>query len=740
MSNPTYGNKTQSGLSRAVTIVAVVVIIIIFAVGGVVLILPSLNHTTTVSQVTTISTSASTASSSAATSVTTTSPIVTSTSATSTNVPTTFTWETTNTITQVDPNVAYDPYGSAIDANVYESLLWFNQSSPTQLIPWLAQSFTASPDHANWNFTLRSGITFADGNPLNASAVYFSFYRMLLTDGSSPTGYGTQFAFDIQQFLNTSLSSVLCCAQTYNAKYVQEVLAQNFVQITGPMTFNMHLINPGAEFAYVIAGYNWGAIIDPTFVMQHDLALWNQSSSGYHLPYPQLSGSLSNMMQQYFLDEVATCGSGITPQGCGTTYLDGSYQGSLAGTGPYTLQSVAQDSSLIVFQANPNYWGGAYQFMGGQKIVPTFKTLQFKYVPSLSTREIDLKNAALSGQAVMIDVPPSNLYDVANRNSWTQNGTLNSIIPGVTLWGPYQELKTNLFYFGVNVTNALTGDYYKFQPFADIRFRLALADSVNMTVMNQLYNNNLGSVAQNLIPPGLAPAGVYNPSIEPVYNYNLTAVGSYLLDAMLHPLTKFTFTNGTAAPTGFFNNTFGCPALNSQGQCTNPIAQTITMSYPNGRAVQEAIFNQMASVLNGISSQYNMGLSFVLQPLPIGQLYAEAFSGYLYFRGSGGYGADYNYVLNFLAANFPPGSPGAAAVGWNLTAMGPLYQQAVKASASGNLSGLIQVTNQMNELANQEVMYMYTFYPAVFYVTTSVVQGFQFNPALDGNIYGVNLY
>ena len=733
--------KNRIGLSRAITLVAVVIVIIIVAIGGVALILPSLNHTTTITQGTTVTTSASTASTSAATSVTSTSPVVTTTTSTSaSNVPTTFTWETTNTITQVDPNIAYDPYGSAIDGNVYESLLWFNQTSPTQLIPWLAQNYTVSSDHANWNFTLRSGISFADGNPLNSTAVYFSFYRTLMTDGSSPTGFGTQFAYDIQQFLNTNLSSVLCCTQTYNSTYVQQVLAQNFVQITGPMTFTMHLINPGAEFAYVIAGYNWGAIVDPTYVMQHDLALWNQSSTGYKLPYPQLNGNLSNMIQEYFLDMVATCRSGITPQGCGTTYLDGSFQGSLAGTGPYVLQSVAQDSSLIVFQANSNYWGGAYQYMGGQKLVPTFKTMQFKYVPSLSTREIDLKNAALSKQAVMIDVTAANLYDVADRNTWTTNGTLRSIIPGVTLWGPYQELKTNLFYFGVNVTNALTGDYYKFQPFADIRFRLALADSVNMSVMNQLYNNNLGSVAQNLIPPGLAPNGVYNPSIKPAYSYNLTAVENYLLDAMYHPMTKFTFTNGTAAPTGFFNNTFGCSSLNSQGVCSNPISQTIPLSYPNGRAVQEAIFNQMAAVLNGISAKYNMGLSFVLQPLPIGQLYAEAFSGYLYFRGSGGYGADYNYVLNFLAANFPPGSPGAAAVGWNLTAMGPLYQQAVKASASGNLSGLIQVSNEMNELANHEVMYMYTFYPSVFFVTTSVVQGFTFNPALDGNIYGVNLY
>jgi ABC-type transport system substrate-binding protein len=631
--------------------------------------------------------------------------------------------------------VTYDVYGGAILSNVYESLVWFNQSSPTTLIPWLAQSFTSSNNSADWNFTLRSGIQFSDGESLNSTAVYFSFYRELLTDGSSPTGYGTQYSYDIQQFLNTSLSSVLCCPQTYNANYVQKVLAQNFVQIQSPMTFEMHLIHPGAEFPFVIAGYNYGDIIAPMYVMQQDLALWNQSSTGYKLPYPELSGNLSTMIQQYFLDEVSTCGSGVTPKGCGETYLDGSFQGSLAGTGPYLIKSVAKDSSLIEMVVNPNYWGGPYQYMNGAKINPTFKTLDFKFVPSISTREIDLKNAALSGQAMMIDVPETNLYDVADRNAWNQNGTLVSTGQGVTLWGPYQEIKTNLFYFGVNVTNPQTLSYYKFQPFADIRFRLAFGDSVNMSQMNQLYNSNLGSVANNLIPPGLAPAGVYNASIKPAYSYNLSAVQNLLLDVMFHPITKFTFTNGSAAPPGLFNNTFGCSALNAQGQCSNPIPQTILFSYPSGRVTQEAIFNQMATVLNNVSTTYNMGLSFVLQPLPIGELYAEAFSGYLMFRGSGGYGADYNYVLNFLAANFPPGSPGAAAVGWNLTAEGPLYQQAAAASASGNLTSLIKISNQMNELANNDVMYMYTFYPETFYVTTSNVHGLQYNPAIDGVVY-----
>ncbi len=130
----------------------------------------------------------------------------------------------------------YDFYGAILDdAATYENLLWYNGNSSTQLIPWLASNYTVSPDLKTYNFTLRSGITFADGEPLNSSAVYFSLNRVLVMDASTPSGHGTQFAPDFQNLLNTSLASALCgCEITYNQAFVNEVLAENFVQIHRP--------------------------------------------------------------------------------------------------------------------------------------------------------------------------------------------------------------------------------------------------------------------------------------------------------------------------------------------------------------------------------------------------------------------------------------------------------------------------------------------------------------------------
>jgi len=625
----------------------------------------------------------------------------------------------------------YDFYGAILDdAATYENLLWYNGTSSSQLIPWLAQSYTVSSDLKTYNFTLRSGITFADGEPVNSSAVYFSLNRVLVMDASTPTGHGTQFAPDFQNLLNTSLASALCgCHITYNANFVNNVLGENFVQITGPMSFSIHLATASNFFPYILSNYNFGWIIAPEFVMQHDLALWNQSSTGYTLPYPILHGNLSSQINQYYLDEVATCDNGQTPTGCATTYLDGSYQGSLAGSGPYEISSYNRATNDLTFNINPNYWGGPYQFMGGKKISPTFTTVKMDYVPSITTRELDLQNAARSGQAMAIDVPNNNIYDVADRNSWINNGTLLSTIPGVSLYGPLPVVGTNFVPFAENVSNALTGTYYAFQPFADLRLRLAFADSVNMTAINEFSNNNIGQNALNVVPPPVAPNGIYNSSIVPRYSFNLTGTQNLLLEAMMHPITQFTMVNGAAAPAGLFNNTFGCSSLGSNGQCAKPVQRTVTLTYDAGDTVYEAIFTDIAVAINNISSFYNMGLTVQIQPVPTGQMLTQGLADQLYSSYQT-WVVDYPWASNILGAVLAPGHFTAASDGWNLTRMTQLYQQDLAADAQNNVSGLIKVSNAMNELANQAVEYIWVNHPETVAVITSNVKGFAYNPAL----------
>ena len=736
----------RRGVSRVGTVAVVVIIIVILGVAGFVALSQRTSTNTTNTTPTTSTatlptstsatqpTTSSTSSSSFTTSSSNTTAISTTSSSTSSSqsAPSTFTYETVNTPRELDPQVSYAEYDYNILQNLYETLLWYNGTTSSTVIPWLAQNYTISADGLHVQFTLRQGITFEDGEPLNSTAAYFALNRLLIEDGSAPNSFGTQGSWVVQQLLNTSLSFILGGPHAYTEAWAREVLAQNFVQITGPYTFTLNIQNPNAALPFLFAN-QWSALVAPSYVMQHDLALWSNPSNGYKLPYTSLSGNFTQRINEYFLDEVNTCGTGATPSGCGVTYLDYSQNGSLAGSGPYILSSFDLTTNDFVLHVNPSYWGGPFQFTGGEKIVPTFKTIDINYIPQLTTREIDLKTAASSGAALAIDIPNTNLYDIANANLWKANHTLASIVPGVSLYGPYTGFNTNMELFATNVTNQQTGQLYKFQPFADLRLRLAFADGVNMTQINADYNNNVGQVAINGMPPGYPPPGTYNASITPRYSYNLTAVQDLMLSAMEHPLTSFTFKNGTAAPVGYFNNTFGCPVLAPSGTCAHPVPQSITIAYPAGQTVDEQVMTEIATAINNVSTTYNMGLTVSVVPIPLGQQTVDGFSGYLYMWSSSA-NADYPWAIDFLGPLYDPNNIFTGPAGWNITIMSNLFNQAVKATSNGNISGVVAASDLMNQISNEEVQYLWTIYPEFIQPITSNVRGLTYNPAIYGTI------
>ncbi len=65
--------------------------------------------------------------------------------------------------------------------NVYEGLVRYAPGT-LEVEPGLAESWEISEDGTEYTFTLREGVTFHDGTPLNAEAVKFNFDRMLNED------------------------------------------------------------------------------------------------------------------------------------------------------------------------------------------------------------------------------------------------------------------------------------------------------------------------------------------------------------------------------------------------------------------------------------------------------------------------------------------------------------------------------------------------------------------------------
>lgn len=79
---------------------------------------------------------------------------------------------------KLDPAQIDDGESSKVVNAIFEGLLRYKPGS-TEVEPWLAESYTISPDGLTYTFKLRKGITFHDGTPFNADAVVYSIGRQL---------------------------------------------------------------------------------------------------------------------------------------------------------------------------------------------------------------------------------------------------------------------------------------------------------------------------------------------------------------------------------------------------------------------------------------------------------------------------------------------------------------------------------------------------------------------------------
>ena len=79
--------------------------------------------------------------------------------------------------TYIDPAVGSDMSSSASLCNLYDPLVWPTPEGDVE--PWVAESWTSSPDGLVWTFTIRTGIKFHTGNELTAEDVAFSMERLL---------------------------------------------------------------------------------------------------------------------------------------------------------------------------------------------------------------------------------------------------------------------------------------------------------------------------------------------------------------------------------------------------------------------------------------------------------------------------------------------------------------------------------------------------------------------------------
>jgi peptide/nickel transport system substrate-binding protein len=86
----------------------------------------------------------------------------------------------------LDPHQIFDVPMQLYSLNDYDNLYRY-EGNPPELKPWLAESYTVSPDGLTYEFKLRQGAKFHDGSEITAEDVVYSFKRVLAL-GKGPSG------------------------------------------------------------------------------------------------------------------------------------------------------------------------------------------------------------------------------------------------------------------------------------------------------------------------------------------------------------------------------------------------------------------------------------------------------------------------------------------------------------------------------------------------------------------------
>lgn len=96
----------------------------------------------------------------------------------------TFTYAAQADAVGLSPVLTNDQVSSVANRHLYENLVRRNPET-LELEPWLATSWE-TPDANTWVFELREGVTFHDGTPFDASAVKFTFERIMDPEVGAP--------------------------------------------------------------------------------------------------------------------------------------------------------------------------------------------------------------------------------------------------------------------------------------------------------------------------------------------------------------------------------------------------------------------------------------------------------------------------------------------------------------------------------------------------------------------------
>jgi peptide/nickel transport system substrate-binding protein len=363
------------------------------------------------------------------------------------------------------PNwAAYATYQPLVDANV--SAIY--QAGTQQFLPGLAANWTVSANGTSYTFNLRQGVTFSNGDPLNAYQVWMQLYGAY--------------------YLQANASSWFLSYDFFNMTNV------NF----GPATVTQinqsgGLINPSSSALAIMENSSW-----PIYATGPYQLVFNLMSPFTYFPGVFVSPFGLIYDTQYVLDN-GGFGTPAAPNSLFNTT-------PIPGTGPYVISQISENS-YVQFTLNPTYWGKnltAAQIAAQPTLDPGHvKTAIVYYKPDDVARYTDLAD----GTAQIVDIASTNWNLVlANPNEYSY-----LTLPNRSALIALISLQTHLY--PTNITLV----------------RQAIVHAINYTQISQTVFD--GETTPWVGPGDPTWPQFYDLGNLPPYSYNLTLADNDLAQA-----------------------------------------------------------------------------------------------------------------------------------------------------------------------------------------------------------------
>lgn len=386
----------------------------------------------------------------------------------------------------LDPQIDWETVGMEPIRNCYQTLVAFNGSSTTSFIPVLSTNIPTvanggiSSNNLNWTFKIRSNATFADGNPVTAFDVYFSFAReMLFTNGNPGTG-----GYTLAQALLPGYASKTANYNDYN----NITKAVTYSNATDSVT--LHLFAP--------VPYLFDLLADtPSSVMEYSWA----AAHGAGLAFT--SAGFNAYMKE------ANAGSYV-----------GYLQNHTMGSGPFTV-ALVQPGESITMVPNTYYNAPSYGFPKSNY------TVVIDYVKEATSATLLLQD----GQAdIVSNIPTSALPSVQKLVSQGEADTYTFPTMGTHFYPFNFNINTTML-TGISNTYSIPAHY-----FANQYVRKAFAAAFNYSkfiqdiVGNSKYGLSLGSSYVGLLVGGMLGYKAYD-QWSNVPNYDLQQAKQYMVES-----------------------------------------------------------------------------------------------------------------------------------------------------------------------------------------------------------------